>query len=362
MIASPQLAQKKILLVDRERKIRNDRTWCFWETENGFFESLVHKKWDQLSFYGASMQHELDIAPYQYKMIRGIDFYNHCLKKIEAHANIDQVVGEVKSFLIAPDEITIHFDDRSLSCSASAVFNSFYKPSDPSHGELHLLQHLKGWIAQTPGMRFNADKAILMDFRVTQENGTSFMYFIPITPQKALVEFTVFSPRTLADRQYEIELRNYMTQFLNIDHFDILEEEFGIIPMTNATFPFYHNGVYNIGTAGGQIKASTGYTFQFVQKQSSQIINCLETGNSLESLSFTPNRFRFYDSVLLQLLVSKNLEGREIFTRLFARNKASTVFKFLDNETSLQEELRLISTLQTLPFLKAAWQLWRAKR
>ena len=132
--------------------------------------------------------------------------------------------------------------------------------------------------------------------------------------------------------------------------------------MTNATFPFYHNGVYNIGTAGGQTKASTGYTFQFVQKQSSQIINCLETGNSLESLSFTPNRFRFYDSVLLQLLVSKNLEGREIFTRLFARNKASTVFKFLDNETSLQEELRLISTLQTLPFLKAAWQLWRAKR
>jgi len=30
------------------------------------------------------------------------------------------------------------------------------------------------------------------------------------------------------------------------------------------------------------------------------------------------------------------------------------VLKFLDNETSVQEELRIISTLPTIPFLKSA--------
>jgi len=67
-----------------------------------------------------------------------------------------------------------------------------------------------------------------------------------------------------------------------------------------------------------------------------------------------PARLRFYDSVLLQLLVDKIPEGHEIFTRLFRCNKASAIFKFLDNETTLREELRIISSLQFTPFLKAA--------
>ena len=54
-----------------------------------------------------------------------------------------------------------------------------------------------------------------------------------------------------------------------------MEEEFGIIPMTNADFPFFKNGMYYIGTAGGQTKASTGYTFRFIQKQADAIVEQL---------------------------------------------------------------------------------------
>lgn len=67
-------------------------------------------------------------------------------------------------------------------------------------------------------------------------------------------------------------------------------------------------------------------------------------------------RFNFYDSVLLQLLTSGALSGKEIFSRLFQRNKASLVFKSLDNNTSIREEIKLIATLQKFPFLKAALQ------
>jgi lycopene beta-cyclase len=31
LLRCPALQDKKILLVDRERKTGNDRTWCFWE-------------------------------------------------------------------------------------------------------------------------------------------------------------------------------------------------------------------------------------------------------------------------------------------------------------------------------------------
>jgi len=60
--------------------------------------------------------------------------------------------------------------------------------------------------------------------------------------------------------------------------------------------------------------------------------------------------------VLLQLLVKGKPGGKEIFTRLFQRNKAAKIFKFLDNESSIAEEIALIRTLQTAPFLKAALQ------
>ena len=114
------------------------------------------------------------------------------------------------------------------------------------------------------------------------------------------------------------------------------------------------NGMYNIGIAGGQTKASTGYTYQFIQKQTQAIVNCLILSKPLSMIQPTPKRFHFYDSVLLQLLISKKLSGREIFTRMFERNPPARILKFLDNETSLVEELQLIGTLQTLPFLRSA--------
>ena len=38
MIKSGKFADKKILLIDKEPKTKNDRTWCFWEKQDGFFE------------------------------------------------------------------------------------------------------------------------------------------------------------------------------------------------------------------------------------------------------------------------------------------------------------------------------------
>ena len=42
---------------------------------------------------------------------------------------------------------------------------------------------------------------------------------------------------------------------------------------------------WQIGTAGGQTKASSGYTFQFIQKQSQQIVDYLIAGKSLHDTS-----------------------------------------------------------------------------
>ena len=123
--------------------------------------------------------------------------------------------------------------------------------------------------------------------------------------------------------------------------------------MTNYQFPLHHQQVINIGTAGGQTKASSGYTFQFIQKHSAAIVKRLIAGES-PVIKPPTRRHRFYDSVLLKILAEERMPGDKIFTTLFKKNKVTDVFRFLDNETSITDDLKIISTLPTIPFLKAA--------
>ena len=352
MIKSDDFPDKKILLIDKEPKTKNDRTWCFWEKENGFFEEIVYKRWDKLSFLSDEFSNTMDISPYQYKMIRGIDFYNYCFEEIRKHKNIEIVYGDLKTAIGHKEGTTIILDDITYNLGDPIIFNSI--PHAPKQGTIKLLQHFKGWVIESAKEIFDPGKATMMDFRIHQGHGTTFVYVLPFTKTTALVEYTLFTKQLLQPEQYDKELKNYLNNFLKIGDYGVKEEEFGIIPMTNEELSFQGQGEFNIGTAGGQTKASSGYTFQFIQKQSRQIADCLAKGDSLFTIFDPPKRFRFYDNTLLHILYNNKLQGKRIFTNLFQKNKPQSVLRFLDNETTLKEELKIISSLPTWPFLKAA--------
>lgn len=239
---------------------------------------------------------------------------------------------------------------------ADFLFNSisFFKPVLKPK-ELYLLQHFKGWIIETEKSAFNPAEATLMDFRTSQEHGTAFVYVMPFTDTKALVEYTLFTGKLLQPNQYEKELKNYIQEILKIDSYKIIENEFGVIPMTNHKFDAADGHIINIGTIGGQTKGSSGYTFRFIQKHSARLVkNLIKRKNPFIALPAGPKRFLFYDRVLLQILKENKLPGNKIFTQLFKKNKPQQVLRFLDNESSIADELKIISTLPTLPFLKAA--------
>ena len=222
-------------------------------------------------------------------------------------------------------------------------------------GEYMLLQHFKGWFINSEEECFDPGTATLMDFRTSQDRGTTFVYVMPFSKHEALVEYTLFTDALLSDEQYDEGLRSYVNTQLKIENYTVTDTETGVIPMTNHRFSTGKGRVINMGTAGGRTKGSTGYTFQFIQKQSAQIVKALEHGkNPLVTFTARDKRFEFYDSVLLNILHHDTLPGEEIFTRLFARNDPRDVLRFLDKDSSLWRDLRLVSTLPTLPFLKAA--------
>ena len=357
MMAAGLTRGKRVLLIDKSSKKTNDRTWCFWEDTPGFFESLVYKKWSQIWFHATSFSKLYNIAPYQYKMIRGIDFYNHCFESIQNDAAIEIINGTVTGLSFSANNLHLTIDDRQYEFRSAVVFNSLYNEAAArQQNTSYLLQHFRGWVVETTRAAFNPDEAVLMDFRVSQANGTTFVYVLPLSSTRALIEYTLFSEKILPDPIYDKGLKAYLQDHLQPGDYTITAEECGVIPMTDAKFPWYANGMYHIGTAGGQTKASSGYTFPFIQKQSAVIVEQLQSNSFGPRIipSVSPRRFNFYDAILLRVLANKYANGSDVFRSLFKNNKPSAVFSFLNNNSSLKQDIGIIQSLPTRPFLKAA--------
>ena len=62
----PFFSKKDILLIEKESKNTNDRTWSFWGKKEGAFEELLEKKWDVATFLSSSVSLDFKLAPYQY--------------------------------------------------------------------------------------------------------------------------------------------------------------------------------------------------------------------------------------------------------------------------------------------------------
>lgn len=335
-------SKKNILILDKETKSLNDRTWCFWEKEENLLECIVHKTWQQAIFRSPDLDQTFNIAPYHYKMIRGLDFYEFMKSNLSAYPNLTWQQAEINSINSEGLVKTSKGQYR-----AEWVFNSILRPSDFDIPRKYtqLLQHFKGYVIETPHDHFNPDQFTYMDFRVPQHNDCRFGYVLPLTPKTALVEYTLFSKQLLSQADYDKGLKQYINEFLNIGKFDVLEEEFGVIPMTDFPFPKQNGRVINIGISGGYAKPSTGYTFlrtQKILKQLSQ--NLLANKPPLYKLPHQKKRFLAYDATLLNVLGNSDYPAHKVFSGLFSKNGAQAVFKFLDEETNLKEELKIMST------------------
>lgn len=356
LLQTERFSDKKILLIDRQPKTTNDRTWCFWEKETGYFDPVVYKRWQQLRFVHPNYTAQYEVFPYTYKMIRAIDFYQYCFSIVYKYPNVDIRYEPLIGIENNLSGATVQTDKATYE--ATQVFNSI-QLADPvlSRNQYFLLQHFKGWFIETSSPVFDPHCATLMDFRVDQTLGTAFVYVMPFTATTALIEYTLFSPGLLQQEQYDAGLKEYLQTVLKITDYKICEEETGAIPMTNYRFPRDHGAITWIGTAGGQTKASSGYTFQFIQKQADQLVKALlqqQTPFYKQPIGY--QRFRWYDATLLNILAHHKLPGDAIFKDLFRNNKITDILQFLDNETSVLQEMKIVWGLPKKVFLRAAWQ------
>ena len=392
----PAFRDKKILLLDRDRKQQNDRTWCFWATDAEPLPPVVFRSWERCRFFASGFETDMDIAPYRYRMVRGIDFYRWADAELARCPNVRRLQATITG--LDAEHGRVHTDIGTFT--GDVVFNSAFvktrvlpdahtaypapplsvQPTGGAAEEAHsggmlrhwlglggallrkrkpvfLLQHFKGWIVETETPAFDPSTVTFMDFRIEQQGETRFVYVLPFSPTRALVEFTVFSPALLAPEAYDAALRRYLSDFLNVRAFEIDETEFGVIPMTDYPFPSRAEGkVIHIGTAGGFVKASSGYAFKRTQRKVRAFVDVWERTGSPDARVFrSPRTFRQFDSILLRVLHRQNGLGHDIFKSLFQQLPPTLVLRFLDEDSTPWENLRLVSAPPAWPFLRAVF-------
>jgi lycopene beta-cyclase len=361
LLQEPTLQNKSILILDKEQKNSNDRTWCFWEKEPGPFEAIVHAKWNTLEFLSTNYKAQLDLASYTYKMIQGIDFYEYVLKLAKKFTNVSFLKEPILSITSAKNSAIVTTEKNTYT--GTYVFNSTGLFNPKMTEENSLLQHFKGWVIETKEPVFDAEIGRLMDFSVCQDNGTTFMYVLPTSKTTALIEYTLFSKKILAKEKYTLALEKYILEDLNINDYTIAHEEFGVIPMSLAKFkknPM--KNVINIGTAGGFTKASTGYTFQFIQKDVAEIIANLKAGNNINTeSSFKKQQYAWYDRTLIDVLLTEKLPGRQVFSMIFNKNEPEKILAFLANESKFIDDIAIMSSLPIGAFLTSGIKQLRVK-
>jgi lycopene beta-cyclase len=344
------LQDKKILIIDPDTKHNNDKTYCFWSEQNEpltlLCRNLISHQWDEVS---VNRNIKESLLPKKYFHISSIDVYKE-LRRIINQYNFQRIEGSVIEMITIENGVKV-ITDTSV-CESSLVFDSRppkYLP--PKNDDTHLLQSFIGYVITTDDPILNTNCMDLMDFNVDQLGATQFMYVLPLGEGKILVELTRFGIDAITQKEANSVLDLYITQ--RFGNFQILDIEIGCIPMSTADISVeYLPGVIAIGGRAGAVKPSTGYAFKNMFNHAERLADSLKR-NIEPAVIADSSRFRFYDRLLLLILTKQPSQGKPIFEALFKKNEIKNVFLFLDEKTTLIQDIRIFLTLPIKPFLKA---------
>ena len=346
---------KSILIIDKEKNKSNDRTWCYWENGEGEWDELLTKVWPKIFFGSDAHSSTIDISPFNYKMIRSEVFYNSLWNKINLKSNFTFIEDTVDSFTELKKEVQVITKKGNYLCSK--LFNSLQNSEAFETQQKYpvIQQHFVGWFVKIKDDEFDDSFATFMDFSLPQEGNTRFMYVLPIDRKTALFEYTLFSKNLLKYSEYEDAIETYLID-RGIKDFEIIEKEKGSIPMTSFKFSKLNSEhICNIGTAGGWTKASTGYTFRNTSKKTKELASFLKNENDLTKF-YKKTKYWFYDLIFLDVLANHNEEGAALFSSMFKKANTLTIFRFLDEESTLIEDLKIILSVPPKRFIQALFK------
>lgn len=349
-------AHKKVLLIDQAHKNKKDKTFCFWAHHNEpiaqQLKPLISKSWNEVELSNALAT---NISPQSYYHVDSIDLYQQ-VQALAIAYQWDAITGEVD--IVSNNGISPYLLLNQTRFNAQTLFDSRTpRPLPLQKNQTHIHQSFVGWMIETPEGVINPAVFKFMDFDIDQLAYTQFIYILPFSANKALVELTRFGDALLQEQEAEKILVPYLQKAFG--SYKKIGLEIGCIPMSNGAVDNASAfGIVNLGARNYHIKPSTGYAFKNMFYHALSISETLAQNGNASALNqrhakVFSTRFAFYDSLLLHILKYHPAQGKPIFTSLLSKVPIQKTLKFLDEQTSLAEEVSIFYHLPWIPFLKA---------
>ena len=333
------------ILESGNRENRTRKTWSYWNVYNHPFTKLEINSLDDINCVNNSNCVEIDCTKYNYKSIDSTLFDDFIFDKIDSSENIDiYFASPVNHLTIENKYVQIKSNDKRIY--AKEIYDS-----RPDNIDASMYQVFLGYFIKPASPDSNVSP-MLMDF--TQDNEFSFYYVIPFDDNSCLVEYTFFTDIIKKPDELKINLDSYIKD--TIGQYDLIRSEYGVIPMS-PKLPQNDSldNVHKIGIRSGATRASTGYTFLNIQKQSDFLVKKIKGIKSTNPLLTIKSKvLRKMDGILLDIIKNEPKKAKNIIYRMFSSNNHQTIIRFLSDIPSIFDILRIIVNMPKIIFIKYA--------
>ena len=343
--------RRQVIVFEPRTHYENDRTWCYWSLKGDADNPLVNRRWQAWKFSKEGETVLQRSSQSSYCLVSGADFYADAIATIQRDDSLDLKLGvEVKA--IEPSGGGFKVTTTTGDYLARRVVDT--RPPSMTRGtEADLYQVFEGIEIETTHTIGDPEIANLMAEMHTGQNGFAFDYLLPLGPKRWLVESTLLSPDPECGKHLSEKLQASLQRIIPDGEFRCLRREKGMIPMGyRLPRPEGQTGWVRAGTAGGAVRAASGYAYQRIQRWS---LECAQYfANSGEVLGHPQDSWarQKMDALFLKVLRNEPEQAPEIFVRLAQGISADAMARFMMDRASLADLLAVVWAVPKKPFLR----------
>ena len=329
------------------------QTVCTWEPKSSdpWYKDFIQQKWN--SWYFKFDNETISHASINYNYI-AIDAQLLRKKAMSKIADFNWITRDTSSVLdVSRDNgvFTIKTPERSFL--AEDVIDT--RP--PDYQKDSILQHFYGLKLRAKSRDFRSfpKDVCLMDFDINQEDptGPCFIYALPFSNSEILIETTFFSKMIKNKVSYISQIRTWLKSRhnLELDDYEIIESEHGVIPM-GKIIPI-DDSLARLGSAGYATKTSTGYTFEYILKQTKSIIDQIHQKQHLTTYNPHPKPLAALDYIFLKVVNDNPSLMPRIFMHMAQKLKPDTFVEFMSEKNTFLTSFKMIMAMPKIPFIRS---------
>ena len=349
------------LVIEARTEYTNDRTWCYWADRSALVPCQAQHRWQTMRVAHAGQSVLLDCGSTPYQMVAAQDFYAAAQALIDQQSNMALRLGT--SVVGEPSRSDAVWNIRTSSGNVTARSVVDTRPAQlPRRDGATLWQSFYGQEIECSAAVFDPSSLDLMNFLTPNASDVSFVYVLPVTATRALIEVTVFGATPLAPRELSARLDAAVAQRVVNAAFTLLRSEHGILPMglTDSTRSA-HSSCARVGVMAGGARPSTGYAFQRIQRWAGECAQALVSCGQPVGHRPDPLPLRVMDQIFLDVLRADPSRGGAIFFSLFSRAHPARVIRFLSGTAGVIDSLAVVAAMPVLPFVRAALAMTRRR-